>query len=193
MHFAKKLSTRDQNILIILPFILFGFISYQFLYPLTSHSLSNAQNSLTIIENGYNESKEFVKTFSLQSYNKRVETLDKQIAKNQTILQQFEEGLTKINSKYSSLNQELSWVNLLGHITQKSKEYSISLGNISDINTTAKELNFKLEGQGGYKNILMFINSLEAYNPKLKVSKLQISEATKIKFSLLVTTVQHSL
>lgn len=192
--YIERLTPKDRALLLILPFLVFGFLSYQFLMPISSNVLLKSQSKLQNMEAGYIESKSFFENFSLEHFNKKVAILESDIEKNKALLKQYEDGLTKINSKYATLNKDLNWVNLLNHITTSATTQNITLGNITDISEKEKTgFHFKLEGSGEYKNILRFINSLESYNAKLKVSKLNISQNSSIKFSIEINSIVHSL
>jgi hypothetical protein len=185
-----ELSQRDKTLLYILPFIIFGYISYQFVLPYTKQRVSRFELMDTNINNSIDKSKKLIKSFDKSDYHKKLAQLDTKIQQQKLSITKVDKAilyLKKINSNYT---KEVNWASIVQQISQSAYKHSIKINNIINKDTPHDGISLSIDGASKYKNLLFFIDALESYNIKFAISNLELKNNNNVKFKMDVEVVK---
>ncbi len=185
----------EKAIFYATPFILFAFLSYQFLVPLSEKRIANkkakAEQVRTEIDatNDYLKRKnEFVSGIRLmQETNKAlVVKLQSQINKNR----ELENSLQNIDFINLSEKNILEFVD---ETAESSAKYGVAIKSLKtsvvdkENGVFKKELKVDLNCSGEFKGILGFANALESSQMFSRIEKIKIDNGKKLNAEITVT------
>ncbi len=150
----------------------FGFISYQFIYPITDSELKKTQRELKTVKTRLNAEVNYLRSKTVNNdsryYVKKlkadIENLNKNLEKTKYENDYVDNKLRELS--YLLFNDE-NWAKFLDNISYLAKKYNVQINYIknrfNDINIQKVEeiLEVDIDAKGKFNNIMNFINSLE--------------------------------
>ncbi len=150
----------------------FGFISYQFIYPVTDARLKRTQKELNSLKTKLRAEINYLKSKTVNNdpeyYVKKlkadIKNLNKNLEKTKYENDYVDNKLRELS--YLLFNDE-NWAKFLDNISYLAKKYNVRINYIknrfNDINIQKVEevLEVNIDARGKFNNIMNFINSLE--------------------------------
>jgi len=186
-EFFYKQKESERSVFFLLPFLLAGFLSYYFVYPVTDESLKNAENKKQILDNKIQTKKQ--KNMGLEVSNKKIPISIKKITnavKNmQNIQSRLSDLLNQIRFVVFDLNK---WADIYNKIPQYVKQNNLmilKLDNqlfLEDIDKKKKtevknlvklKMQVVIEVAGNFPDVVQFIRTFEGQRELVKIEKLE--------------------
>ena len=180
--FLEKSKESEQKLFFLLPILIFGFLSYYFLYPINDTKLTEAINK----NKNLNQKIE-----QITNKNNRLNTNNLRIKK---ILKLADRKLAQLNKQkieIETLTKKLvifrfdlqKWADFYNNIPSLAKKYKlfiISLDNImlnpKEDNLVQKKMEIKIDVYGDFVNFVKFINAFESQKELVEVKFIDIKE-----------------
>jgi len=180
--FLEKSKESEQKLFFLLPILIFGFLSYYFLYPINNTKLTEAINK----NQNLNQKIE-----QITNKNNRLNTNNLRIKK---ILKLADRKLAQLNKQkieIETLTKKLvifrfdlqKWADFYNNIPSLAKKYKlfiISLDNImlnpKEDNLVQKKMEIKIDVYGDFVNFVKFINAFESQKELVEVKFIDIKE-----------------
>jgi hypothetical protein len=183
--FFNTKNAREKMMIFLMPFIVFGFLSYQYVYPYVKVEHKKITTNLKIMKQKVSTYKELlaVQGFSRQDYLKKQtkenEELKRKIKQTNDLVEYIDFKLSNIT--FLSENQD-NWSNFLDTIVKKAKKNSLNIdyfanSEIKDVNSTSKFvpiLSVELNGTNNFNGTFSFIKDIENSNFINEVEKAEI-------------------
>jgi len=171
-HAFKDKKPSEIMMIYIAVAAIFGFISYQFVYPFTDKELKKTQAQLKSVQTKLNAELSYLKSktvnndsrFYVKKLKADIENLNKNLEKTKYENDYVDNKLRELS--YLLFNDE-NWAKFLDNISYLAKKYSVQINYIknrfNDINIQKVEeiLQVDIDAKGKFNNIMNFINSLE--------------------------------
>jgi hypothetical protein len=165
---------REKAMIFFMPFVIFGFISYQYIYPYTKVEHKKITTNLKIMKQKVSTYKELlaVQGLSKQDYLKKQQKGNKELKQK---IKQTKDLIKYIDFKLSNIsflnkNQD-NWSDFLDTVVKKAKKNSFNIdyfiNNQIDTNSTNRFvpiLSVELNGTSHFEGTFNFIKELESSN-----------------------------
>ncbi len=184
----------EKIILYTLPFIVLGFLSYKFLFPISEKFVSSKKQEHSQLTKQIEETKEYLKTkeqlaamiAQAEANNKALSIkLQNMQAKNTAIANDLLKlGFIKMNDENS-----LEFAHYITSAAAESKTKLISMNTkLSDkkFGVFQKEFTAELNSSGNFKSTLSFINAIENSKMFLRIQHLKIVGAGELNSSMVI-------
>lgn len=181
-QFFNKQKESEQKLMFFLPLLLFGFISYYFVYPISDqalrHALSTNKNlKLEIVNTKRNNT-------ILMSNNAQIKRTLKVAEEKLKELRKSKEEIQKLVDRLSFLKFNLDkWGKLYNDIPSIAKKYHLTILKLD--NTLSLEPNNKLiqknmdiliNVSGRFVDFIKFIHYFEAKKELVKITSIKIEK-----------------
>ncbi|MCI4399499.1 MAG: hypothetical protein JHC37_02950 [Campylobacteraceae bacterium] len=185
----------EKAIFYATPFILFAFLSYQFLIPISEKRIADKKRKFEQLRTEIDATKEYLKRKNellsdiklIQETNKAlVAKLQSQISKNR----ELENSLQSIDFINLSEKNILEFVD---ETAESSAKYGVVINSLKtslldkENGVFKKELRVDLNCSGEFKGILGFANALESSQMFSKIEKIKIDNGKKLNAEITVT------
>ena len=171
-NYLKDKKSSETSILFFLLFVIVGFLSYSYIYPITDAKLKQTSrlakdmDKKLLDETSYirSISKDIDEAFVIKKVKQDIET-SKLLLENTTFTNAYVDNKLKELS-YLLFNDE-NWAKFLNSITRLAQEYNIDIKLIENkinepsIQKIEQILNLKVDFNGHFTNSVKFINALE--------------------------------
>ena len=171
--FLETQKKSEQIMLFLLPIMIFGFISYYFVYPVTNQLLKENQNKhyryLQNINRLINQNR------ALQIAIVRDIKLLKSSNKNIQLLIENKKHFSTLLSKLAFLKFNIKkWSEFYNKIPEIAKKHHLVILNLKNISyeqnsTISKKLSFDIKVTGNFVDFVKFINDFENQKEILKI------------------------
>ncbi len=152
--------------------IVFGFISYQFIYPVTDSNLKKIQKKVKVTKNRLNKEISYLKSKTVNGDHRfYIKKLQKDIKELEENLEKTKYENTYVDNKLKELSYLLfndeNWAKFLDNISYLAKKYHVTIEHIknkfNDINMHKVEqiLEVEVAAKGRFKDMMKFINAIE--------------------------------
>jgi len=181
-EFFNSRKESEQTLIFFLPLLLFGFISYYFIYPITDNSLQNAENThkslLSRIENTKKENFR-LKTDNLKMLkilkfaNVKLKELNNQKVEIENLIKKLE--FLKFNlEKWGKIYNEIPT------IAKKDNLVILNLSNTLNLSKSNKLIQENMEisitVKGDFVNFIKFIHYFESKKELIKIKSILIQK-----------------
>ena len=181
-EFFNSRKESEQTLIFFLPLLLFGFISYYFIYPITDNSLQNAENThkslLSRIENTKKENFR-LKTDNLKMLkilkfaNVKLKELNNQKVEIEDLIKKLE--FLKFNlEKWGKIYNEIPT------IAKKDNLVILNLSNTLNLSKSNKLIQENMEisitVKGDFVNFIKFIHYFESKKELIKIKSILIQK-----------------
>jgi len=180
--FFEEQKEQEQKLFMFLPVLLFGFLSYYFIYPITNENLNKATNSNQSLNKEISDIKsnnirlrkqnaEFSKI--LKVANKTLKELNAQKVELDTLLK-------KLQFLKFDLVKWADFYNTIPNLVKKHKLIVLRLDNLILDNNENKDKLFQKKMEisihtiGGFVKFIKFMNEFESKKELIKVKSLNI-------------------
>ncbi len=171
-NYLKDKKSSETSILFFLLFVIVGFLSYSYIYPITDAKLKQTSrlakdmDKKLLDEISYirSISKDIDEAFIIKKVKQDIET-SKLLLEKTTFTNAYVDNKLKELS-YLLFNDE-NWAKFLNSITRLAQEYNIDIKLIENkinepsIQKIEQILNLKVDFNGHFTNSVKFINALE--------------------------------
>ena len=171
-NYLKDKKSSETSILFFLLFVIVGFLSYSYIYPITDAKLKQTSrlakdmDKKLLDETSYirSISKDIDEAFVIKKVKQDIET-SKLLLEKTTFTNAYVDNKLKELS-YLLFNDE-NWAKFLNSITRLAQEYNIDIKLIENkinepsIQKIEQILNLKVDFNGHFTNSVKFINTLE--------------------------------
>ena len=171
-NYLKDKKGSETSILFFLLFVIVGFLSYSYIYPITDAKLKQTSrlakdmDKKLLDETSYirSISKDIDEAFVIKKVKQDIET-SKLLLEKTTFTNAYVDNKLKELS-YLLFNDE-NWAKFLNSITRLAQEYNIDIKLIENkinepsIQKIEQILNLKVDFNGHFTNSVKFINALE--------------------------------
>ncbi len=171
-NYLKDKKSSETSILFFLLFVIVGFLSYSYIYPITDAKLKQTSrlakdmDKKLLDETSYirSISKDIDEAFVIKKVKQDIET-SKLLLEKTTFTNAYVDNKLKELS-YLLFNDE-NWAKFLNSITRLAQEYNIDIKLIENkinepsIQKIEQILNLKVDFNGHFTNSVKFINALE--------------------------------
>jgi len=177
-EFLNSQKENEAKVFFILPVLLFGFLSYYFIYPITDENLINANDKFSQLEQKINKTEK--SNNSLNTENMKIKTIlkkaDKELVGLRAKKDQFSGLVKQLNFLKFDLEKWVTFYNSIPSLAYKNKVLVVSLDNKMDLNDQPK------------KEVKKVTKPLHKKKKRRKKSKKSVKEknSNKIKSSDLV-------
>jgi len=180
-EFLSSRKEQEQQLLFFLPVLLFGFLSYSFLYSITNKNLNNSirkENNLTT------EIEQIKKTnISLKSNNVHLKKILKSADVKLKELNKEKEDLNILVNQLGFLKFDLpKWAGFYNNIpklAQKHHLYILSLDNEmfeeNNKELVQKKMSIQIEVIGNFIDFMKFVNEFESKKQLIKIESIEIT------------------
>lgn len=184
----------EKIILYTLPFIVLGFLSYKFLFPISERFIAPKKQEHTALIAKIKESKEYLKTkeqlvatiAQAQANNKALSIkLQNMRAENTAVANE----LLKLN--FINMNDE-NLLDFAHYVTSAASESRVKIVSMSTklnnkkFGVFQKEFTTELNASGNFKSTLSFINAIENSKMFLRIKQLAIRGAGELNSSMVI-------
>lgn len=170
-EFLEGKNEREKIIIILMPVMLFGAISYLYLFPLAENYLKNVQNQNSSLIVRIDKNINYLQSIRADLGENAI------IAKYKEIVYKIKSEVEKINSKTNYINSKIDkftreqnrWSSFLDFIAFASNRNNLDISNITSIQfpysnqRLFKNLHIEVQGSGEFKDILNYINDIETF------------------------------
>ena len=169
--FFKSKNPREKAMIFIMPLIVFGFISYQYIYPYVKNEHKKITTNLKIMKQKVSTYKELlaVQGLSRQDYLKKEKKendgLKQKIKQTKDLIEYIDFKLSNIS--FLNKNQD-NWSDFLDTIVKKAKKNSFNIDYFAnseiESNSTSRFvpiLNVELNGTNDFDGTFNFIKDIE--------------------------------
>jgi hypothetical protein len=169
--FFKSKNPREKAMIFIIPLIVFGFISYQYIYPYVKNEHKKITTNLKIMKQKVSTYKELlaVQGLSRQDYLKKEKKendgLKQKIKQTKDLIEYIDFKLSNIS--FLNKNQD-NWSDFLDTIVKKAKKNSFNIDYFAnseiESNSTSRFvpiLNVELNGTNDFDGTFNFIKDIE--------------------------------
>ncbi len=184
----------EKIIFYALPFIVLGFLSYKFLFPISEKFIaSKKQEQIALIEQ-IKETKDYLKTKEQLAL-----TIAQAEANNKTLLIKLQnmqaENTTVANELlklgFMNMNNEnsLDFAHYVTSAAAESKTKLVSMStklNTKKFGVFQKEFTAELNSSGNFKSTISFINAIENSKMFLRIQQLNIKGAGELNSSMVI-------
>jgi len=198
-EFFYQQKESERNVFFILPFLLAGFLSYYFVYPITDEALTTAINEKNSIESKIQKKKQ--ENMGLKTANKRIpvkiKRIENEVKNMQSIQNRLSELLNNIRFVVFDLNK---WAEIYNKIPQYIKDNNLmvlkidnqlflensSVKNQKNVKDLVKlKMQIILEVAGNFPNVVRFIKTFEGQRELVKIEQLETDgEVSKITINI---------
>ncbi len=179
-EFLEGKNEREKIIILLMPIMLFGAISYLHLFPLAEEYLKSAQNKKSSLTLRINQNRNYLKSIRADLGEKVI------IAKYKKVVFKIRDEVVKVNSKINYINFKVNeftkeqnrWSSFLDFIAFSSNKNSLNISHISSTQfpyenqRLFKNLHIEVQGSGDFKDILNYINDIETFGVFVDVDNL---------------------
>ena len=169
--FFEGKSDNEKWILILMVFIVIGYLSYSVFYPYAEDKYNQSLRTKTNLQKSISSHKQYLRgitqngdiEFYVKKYNKEIVSLKKDIESTHKDITFISSGLDEL--KPLMFNKE-SWSKFLNSITRQAKAQNVHINYIENeyVNNNGSFghiLEISVGCNGLYKNIVKFFNKLE--------------------------------
>jgi hypothetical protein len=176
-------SQKEQaKLLFFMPVLLFGFLSYYFLYPITDEMRKTSLNTYKNLTNDLQKTQS--KTQQLINSNLRIAKSLQKNKKELALLEKDKKELEMLINKLSFLKFDIDkWAkfyNEIPNLAKSNKVYITRLDNMLIQNPTqklvTKKLAIKIDGIGNFVSFVKFLFYLENKKELLKITNISVSQ-----------------
>jgi len=180
-NFLASQKESEQKLFFFLPILLFGFLSYYFLYPITDESLTNSINKnrslKTNIQNVQNTNNK-LKT-NIIKIQKVIKKEDKKIA----VLKKNKEELDKLLKQLMFLKFDLNkWSNFYNNIPNIAKQNHLVIESLQNdltldnkIKLINKKMTLTINVTGNFVDFIKFMNRFESKKEVVKIRSINMT------------------
>lgn len=184
-------SAKNQNekyIIMALPLIVFGFLSYQLISPMTEEIVASKYSEMQALENKLTEDKSYMERetrnndpeFFIKALQNEINLIKQdQLAVQNTRL--YIDDKIKNEASFIVYNQQ-NWATFLNSISQRAAEtgFKITYLNnaLEDHNSTklSKVLTIDVNGSGSFPKIMNFIDSIERHQLIVDIKQARLGD-----------------
>lgn len=170
--FFEGKKSSETSLLFLMLFLVIGFFSYAYLFPVTEKMLLKTQRLSREMEKKLLDEKNYLKSVSRDEDELYlVKKAKQEIENSKIILERTTYNNAYIDTKLKELSYLLfndeNWANFLHSITRLAQEHSVSIRVIGNkinepsIQKIEQILNLKVEFNGPFANTMKFINAIE--------------------------------
>lgn len=184
--FLKLKRTRDKNILFVLPLLVFGFLSYEYVIP----SMQKENRKIARELNALSSEMSTYKELTSESYIKEKKTLESEklkseIAELKDLLMYIDANLESMDFIYFNSSNRSSY---LHRLVTNAKKNRISMSTFSN-NRLSDEMKKKVfrpvlsvdfNATGSFDDMLSFIKDIESDVSISNIDKLALKSGNKI-------------
>ncbi len=169
----------------------FGFLVYQFVYPVTDTNLKKVQKEVRSMRQKLNAELSYLRSktvngdsmFYVKQAKKDIENLEKNLEKTKYENSYVDNKLKELS--YLLFNDE-NWAKFLDNISYLAQKYHITIQYIknrfNDINMHKVEqiLEINIKASGKFKDMMKFINSIEESKLVVDIYNLHMESKKKL-------------
>lgn len=147
--------------------IMAGFISYQFVYPLTDSTLSRTQSSVTNVQQKVNTEKNYLNTHT----NSILQALKNDLVRKNRVLENTIYKISYVDSTLTELSYLLfndkNWAKFVDNISELAKKYDVDIQMIKNkfFEPTFQKISHVVEidisSKAKFNNVIKFLNAIE--------------------------------
>jgi hypothetical protein len=180
--FLNQQKESEAKVFFFLPVLIFGFLSYYFLYPITDQNLTNAKNQNQNLISKINTTKMTINSFRIN--NKKLIKDIKGIEKEIVVLKQEKEKFESLIKDLGFLKFNLvEWSNFYHKIPDLASANRLTimkLDNIMDLTGDSeqlvqKKMTITVVLAGDFIRLVKFIYAFEKKKELIKVRKIDLS------------------
>jgi len=179
--FLNAQKEEEAKLLFILPIILFGFLSYYSLYPITDKIQNNSETKNQQLKSKLSDVKASIQT--LKTKNLKIQATLKQADKKLAKLQENKQTLTKLVNQLSFLKFDIDkWAKFYDKIPSVAKNNHITIIKLNNVlinqnkDLISKKLEIKIDGIGDFVNFVKFLFYFENQKELLKIKNIQLDQ-----------------
>lgn len=192
---SKKPS--ERSIIYLSIFLIFFVLSYQYLFPLTKKMVQKNKRIKHNIENNIRNDKDYIASVTINNDKEYlIKKLNIEIKKLKSDFKNIKDKNDyldfQIHNISTLLYNEKNWAKFLDSIAYKAKKNSVDIEFISnEFIDNSKNFGHVLEIEigcnGGFKNIIGFINSIEQSDLVVDIYSLNLQSVFNIETNLKVS------
>jgi len=181
-EFFAKQKKQEQQIIFFVPFLVFAFLSFYFIYPITStyledieYNTNDLNQRLTKLKNDIN----FLKTDNLK-YTSQIANIENTLKHYQKQKLQTDGLVAKLGFLQFNIDK---WAKFYDEIPKLAKKYNIKLlaleNNFMLANThqlVSKKIVLKIRANGDFINFIKCLNEFERKKEFIKINFLDIKK-----------------
>ena len=180
-EFLESQKEQEQKLFMFLPILLFGFIIYYFIYPITQSMVDEAQNSYLSLEKDVTKIKK--DNFKLKTNNIKMSKAIRNYQKELKNLEVEKATLNKILKKIEFLKFDLDkWARFYNDIPNLSEKNNVILTSLknelrldNNVGIIQNKMSINIKAEGNFIKLLKFINEFEKRKELIKVKSLKIT------------------
>jgi len=183
-EFFSKKKKQEQQIIFFVPFIIFAFLSFYFLYPITNDYLNKIESHRDELANKLNNLQSDIKFLKRDNMSYTVK-----ISNINTILQKYKNQKLETDSlvaKLGFLQFDINkWAKFYNEIPMLAKKYNLKLVSLENNflledhhKLVSKRIILKIKAKGSFINFLKCLNEFELKKEFIKINNLNIKRDT---------------
>ena len=182
-QFFATQKKQEQQILFFVPLLVFGFLSFYFIYPITStyleeleYNKNRLEQKLTKVKNNIN----FLKLDNLR-YRSSITNIENTLKHYKTQKIETDALVKKLGFLQFDINK---WSNFYNEIPKLAKQFNIKLLSLENSFTedshklVSKKIVLKIKATGDFINFIKCLNEFERKKEFIKINYLDITKDT---------------
>lgn len=192
---SKKPS--ERNIIYISIFLIFFVLSFQYLFPITKKMVQKSKTKKQTIESKIMNDKNYIASITINNDKEfLIKKLNQEIKKLKTDFRNIKDKNDYVDFQIHNISaliyNEKNWAKFLDSIAGKAKRNSVDIDFISnefiDNNKNfGHVLEIEIGCNGGFKNVIGFINSIEQSNLVVDIYGMELKSGYNIEANLKVS------
>lgn len=185
----------EKLIFFSMPLLIFGFLSYKFITPVSEKKIANKKSTLESVRLEITDTKDFLKrkneiiqeTLSIKEVNKAITIkLQKQIAQNQQLANSMQ------NIDFINLSEK-NIIDFVEYLTANASKNGVTIVKLEtslskkENGVFKQELSVNMECAGAFRGVLGFINSIESSKMFSKIANLSIVHGDRLGAKINIT------
>lgn len=187
----------ERNIIYISIFLIFFAISFQYLFPMTKKMVQKNKSIKQNIENNIRDDKDYIASVTINNDKEYlIKKLKREIKKLRSNFKNIKDENDYLDFQIHNLSallyNEKNWAKFLDSIAYKAQKNGVDIEFISNefINNSKNfghVLEIEIGCNGGFKNIIGFINSIEQSDLVVDIYGMDLKSGYNIEANLKVS------
>ncbi len=194
-HFLDSKNEREKVVILLMPILLFGTISYLYLFPLAEDYLKKTQAEQSQLISRINQSNAYLISVNAHLGEEAISN------KYKEIVFKIRDEVAKVNTKIDYIKVKINdftkeqnrWSSFLDFIAFTSNNNNLNIEYITSNQMPFigvklfKNLHIEVKGDGEFKDILKYINEIETFGVFVDIETLKMNfsdENKKIIFKI---------
>lgn len=178
--FLETQKESEQKLFFFLPVLLFGFLSYYFLYPMTNQNLENSINENKSLQSKISNLK--TTNNGLKNQNLKLSTILKKADKILIDLRKDKNEMDSLINQLDFLKFDLNkWAEFYNNIPNLAQKYNLLIKNLENEmnienseNLINKKMTLTIDVYGNFINLIKFMNEFESKKELVKIKSIKI-------------------